>query len=241
MSDVHGVVRADGRIHGRLATACRMQPTENPDAARAGEAVLLLHGLWTNRGVMAFIARHLAARGFRAKSIGYLSAMRDFEHNAAHIAHVIAAADASRVHIVGHSMGGVVALRALNDRPDPRVHRLVLLGSPIAGCEGGRQLAESRWGARFLGKTRSLWLAMPRLDVPAGVEAGAIAGTRRFGLGGLVLRLPFPNDGVVTVEETRHPRLADHLVLPVAHSLMLVSPTVARQVAAFLETGRFAR
>lgn len=207
----------------------------------AGDAVILVHGLWTNRAVMLYLSSCLARRGFRTRSVGYLSAMRDFEHNAARIAREIAAVDARRVHVVGHSMGGVVALRAISDRPDPRVHRVVLLGAPIAGCEGGRQLARSGWGARFLGTTKSLWLAMPRLEIPAGVEAGSIAGTRRFGLGRLVLRLPFPNDGVVTVEETRHPRLADHIVLPVAHSLMLVSPAVARQVAAFLETGRFTR
>jgi pimeloyl-ACP methyl ester carboxylesterase len=218
-----------------------MPSTDQLQAARAGDAVLLLHGLWTNRAVMTFVGRRLSARGFRAVAIGYLSAMRDFDHNAAHVAQAIAGIDARRVHVVAHSMGGVVALRALGERPDPRVRRLVLLGSPIAGCEGGRQLARSRWGARLLGKTRPLWLAMPRLEIPAGVEAGAIAGTRRFGLGRLVLRLPSPNDGVVTVDETRHPRLADHLVMPVAHSLMLVSPAVARQVAAFLETGRFAR
>jgi pimeloyl-ACP methyl ester carboxylesterase len=207
----------------------------------ARDAVILVHGLWTNRAVMLYLAAALARRGFRTRALGYLSAMRDFEHNAARVAQAIAATDAKRVHVVGHSMGGVVALRALAERPDPRVRRIVLLGAPIAGSEGGRQLARSRWGARFLGTTRSLWLAMPRLEIPAGVEAGAIAGTRRFGLGGLLLRLPLPNDGVVTVDETRHPRLADHLVLPVAHSLMLVSPAVARQVAAFLETGRFAR
>jgi pimeloyl-ACP methyl ester carboxylesterase len=207
----------------------------------AGDTVILVHGLWTNRTVMLYLAGYLARRGFRTRSVGYLSAMREFEHNAARIAREIAAVDAARVHVVGHSMGGVVALRALNERPDPRVRRLVLLGSPIAGSQGGRQLARSRWGARLLGTTRSLWLAMPRLEIPAGIEAGAIAGTRRFGLGAVLLRLPSPNDGVVTVDETRHPRLADHLVLPVAHSLMLVSSTVARQVAAFLETGRFAR
>ncbi len=207
----------------------------------AGDTVILVHGLWTNRAVMLYLAAALARRGFRTRPVGYLSAMRDFEHNAARIGRAIAAADGRRVHLVAHSMGGVVALRALGDRPDPRVGRLVLLGAPIAGCEGGRQMARSRWGARFLGTTRSLWLAMPRLDIPAGVEAGAIAGTRRFGLGALMLRLPAPNDGVVTVDETRHPRLADHIVLPVAHSQMLVSPATARQVAAFLEHGRFAR
>jgi pimeloyl-ACP methyl ester carboxylesterase len=207
----------------------------------ARDAVILVHGLWTNRAVMLYLSRFLSRRGFRTRSVGYLSAMRDFEHNAARIARAIDAVDAPRVHVVGHSMGGVVALRAIGAHPDPRVHRLVLLGAPIAGCEGGRQIARSSWGARLLGATKSLWLAMPRLEIPPAVEAGSIAGTRRFGLGGLVLRLPLPNDGVVTVEETKHPRLADHLVLPVAHSLMLASPTVARQVAAFLETGRFAR
>ncbi len=207
----------------------------------AGDTVILVHGLWTNRAVMLYLAAALARRGFRTRAVGYLSAMRDFEHNAARLAREIAAVDASRVHVVAHSMGGVVALRALHERPDPRVRRLVLLGSPIGGSEAGRQLARSGWAARLLGRTRTLWLAMPRLEIPAGVEAGAIAGTRRFGLGRVVVRLPFPNDGVVTVEETRHARLADHLVLPVAHSLMLVSPAVARQAAAFLETGRFAR
>jgi pimeloyl-ACP methyl ester carboxylesterase len=207
----------------------------------AGDAVVLVHGLWMNRAVMLYLTAQLARRGFRTRAVGYLSAMQDFEHNAARVARAIAAVDAERVHVVGHSLGGVVALRAIGAHPDPRVKRLVLLGSPIAGSEGGRQFARSRWGARLLGATKALWLGMPRLEIPPGVEAGAIAGTRRLGLGRLLLRLPFPNDGVVTVEETKHPRLADHLVLPVAHSLMLVSPTVARQVAAFLETGRFAR
>jgi len=207
----------------------------------AGDAVIVVHGLWTNRAVMLYLAASLARRGFRTRPVGYLSAMRDFEHNAARVARAIAATDARRVHVVGHSMGGVVALRAISDRTDSRVHRLVLLGSPVAGSEAGRQLALSRWGGSLLGRSKPLWLAMPRLGIPAGVEAGAIAGTLRFGLGALVLRLPLPNDGVVTVDETRHPRLADHLVLPVAHTQMLVSRQVARQVAAFLETGRFVR
>ena len=218
-----------------------MESTENPEAARAGDTVLLLHGLWTNRAVMAFIARHLASRGFRTQSIGYLSAMRSFEHNVAHTCRAMQRVAASRLHFVAHSFGGVLCLRALEHARDPRVGRVILLGSPIAGSEAGRQVARSRWGGPLLGRSKPLWLAMPRLDIPAGVEAGAIAGTLRFGLGALMLRLPLPNDGVVTVDETRHSRLADHLVLPVAHTQMLVSRQVARQVATFLETGRFAR
>lgn len=207
----------------------------------SGDAVLLVHGLWTNRAVMLYLARQLARRGFRTRSVGYLSAMRSLDDNAARLARELASLDAPRVHLVGHSYGGVVCLRALERERDPRVTRVVLLGSPIGGSGAGRQFAQSRWKARLLGTTRTVWADMPQLEIPPGVEAGSIAGTWRFGLGRFFAKLPAPNDGVVAVEETRHPRLADHVVLPVAHSQMLVSPAVARQVAAFLETGRFAR
>lgn len=208
---------------------------------RSGDAVFLVHGLWTNRAVMLYLARGLARRGFRTRALGYLSAMRPLDDNAARIAHAVARLDSPRIHVVAHSYGGVVALRALERHRDPRVQRVVLLGSPVGGSDAGRQLARSRWKARLLGTTRAVWHAMPRLEIPPGVEAGAIAGTGRVGLGRFFAKLPAPNDGVVTVEETRHPQLADHIVLPVSHSLMLVSPMVVRQITAFLETGRFAQ
>jgi pimeloyl-ACP methyl ester carboxylesterase len=204
------------------------------------EPVLLVHGLWTNRAVMLYLSRALAGRGFAPRAIGYYSALDEFEHNAAHLAREIARCAGERIHIVAHSLGGLVALRALARRPDARVRRIVLLGSPLSGCHSGRVLARMRFLAPLLGTTRSLWVDLPQLDIPAGVQAGAIAGTRRMGLGSFVLRLPGPSDGAVLVEETRHPRLADHLVMPVAHSEMLVSRAVATQVAAFLAAGRFA-
>jgi pimeloyl-ACP methyl ester carboxylesterase len=207
-----------------------------------GDAVLLVHGLWMNRVVMLYLARQLRSCGFAARAVGYYSAMHDLGRNARALARAIARLDAPRVHLVAHSLGGVVALAALRDHPDPRVRRIVLLGAPLAGSASGRSLAAKRWGAPLLGTTRALWGDMPHLAIPAGVDAGAIAGDRALGLGRLIgLDVPAPNDGVVAVEETRHPQLADHLVMPIAHSEMLVSGAVARQVAAFLASGRFAR
>jgi hypothetical protein len=60
-------------------------------------------------------------------------------------------------------------------------------------------------------------------------------------LGQFFVSLDGPNDGVARVEETRLPGMADHLVLPVSHTGMLFSAEVARQSAAFLRHGRFAR
>ena len=70
---------------------------------------------------------------------------------------------------------------------------------------------------------------------------GAIAGTQQLGLAQLFVNIPGDNDGVVSVEETRLPGLADHLVMPVSHSGMLFSGAVADQCASFLRDGRFVR
>lgn len=222
-----------------------MQRLRSPDdLARRTDAppepVLLVHGLWTNRAIMLYLSRALAGQGFAPRAIGYYSTLDEFEHNAARLARAIAECAGDRVNVVAHSLGGLVVLRALARRPDARVRRLVLLGSPLTGCHSGRKMARMRYLAPLLGTTRSLWVDMPQLDIPPGLEVGAIAGTRRIGLGSIILRLPGPSDGAVLVEETRHPRLADHLVMPVAHSEMLLSRAVAAQVAAFLGTGHFA-
>jgi hypothetical protein len=104
--------------------------------------------------------------------------------------------------------------------------------------------AVSRWpfGEAILGATvRDSVLAssLERWEGPQ--EVGVIAGTLGVGLGQLVDRLEGPNDGTITVAETRLPGIADHLELPISHTGFLVSMPVAAQVARFLRTGRFAR
>ncbi|HLF09818.1 MAG TPA: alpha/beta hydrolase, partial [Gammaproteobacteria bacterium] len=70
-------------------------------------------------------------------------------------------------------------------------------------------------------------------------EVGIIAGNHSFGVGRLVRGLPLPNDGTVSVEETRLPGAADHIVLRASHFSLLWSAEVHRQILCFLERGRF--
>ena len=91
---------------------------------------------------------------------------------------------------------------------------------------------------RLLGASRDIWRSLPD-DYRPQCELGVIAGSRPWGLGSLMMRLPGTNDGVVRLEETEVTGMRDRIVLPVSHSGMLASARVAREVAAFLERGAF--
>jgi hypothetical protein len=85
------------------------------------------------------------------------------------------------------------------------------------------------------------WFAgpLPRWDLP--FDLGIIAGTRSLGLGRLAApRMPKPNDGAVSLGETRIQGAKEYLDLPVSHSGMLLSSRVASSAANFFRFGRFA-
>jgi pimeloyl-ACP methyl ester carboxylesterase len=205
------------------------------------DSVVLVHGLWTNRLVMAYLARRMAQSGFAAHSPTYRSVRRDLAENADALAALVERLPYRNVHLVGHSLGGLVVLACLARHGPRHVRRVVLLTSPVSGCETGRRLAGAAWARPFLGCTSRLWTAPEPIVVDPRYEIGTIAGTVPVGLGALVARPAGPSDGVVRTDEARYPASRDHVDLPLAHSQVLVSPLAARQIAAFLHTGRFLR
>ncbi|MFM9883566.1 MAG: esterase/lipase family protein, partial [Burkholderiales bacterium] len=188
--------------------------------------VILLHGLRMNRHVMRYLASSLGRQGFACDTWGYPSSRRDLDANANALAQRLRNESTMRIAIVAHSYGGIITLAQLQRQPDPRVHRVVLLGSPIAGSTAGVQVMRHAFGRWFAGASRPVWVNGPHVSIPTGVQVGSIAGTSRIGLGRFFARFDGPNDGVVTVDETRLPGLTDLLVMPVAHSVMLMSPRV---------------
>ena len=202
--------------------------------------VILVHGLWTPAAVFLPHGRWLQGHGYRTLRFGYPSVRATLSQNAQALRRCIAATGASEIHLVGHSLGGLVILDLLRQNADPRLRRVVLLGTPCLDSHCARRLAALRGMPALLGRSIGEWLARgPAAAVAPWPAVGVLAGTRSLGLGRVVPGLPRPNDGVVSVAETRLPGAADFIALPVAHSEMLASRRCAEQIAAFLATGRF--
>jgi len=144
------------------------------------------------------------------------------------------------VHVVAHSLGGLIACEALSTQADLPDGRLVLMGSPVRGSQAARAVASRWYGPPMLGPLAVRELARER-DIawrPAR-EVGVIAGSRSVGMGRMFAELALPNDGTVCVDETRLPGAAAHLVLDVSHTGMLFSTEVAKAAVSFLLRGQF--
>ena len=186
---------------------------------------------------MHWFGSRLAGAGFAPRALGYYSVIENTDKVTARIADALRAAPGA--HVVAHSLGGLLALKAMHGLPPERVGRVVCLGTPLAGsaaADGVRQRVPG--GGRIIGQHLQLLLDGAGA-LPAGVEIGEIAGDRPMGLGGWFARFDTPHDGTVCLAETRLPGLCDHVVIASSHSGLMFSPDAVRHTIAFLREGRF--
>ena len=205
-----------------------------------GTALVYVHGLWVS-GREAFLFRkRLADSGYAWHTFEYASTLSDMPAIAAALAGFVADLGAERVHLVGHSLGGLVILRCLASHPGLPPGRIVLLGTPCMASQAAHTVGRFRFGRQMLGQVAVEEL-MKRHDRrwDGQRELGIIAGTRSISVSRLLVQFEEDNDGTVAVSETQLPGATAHLRLPVSHSGMLLSARVARETGSFLEHGRF--
>lgn len=204
------------------------------------EHVILLHGLWMRGFALGMLHRRMMAEGFRVHRFDYLSVASSQERILGRLQARIAELAPDPVHLVGHSLGGLLALRACLAAEALPPGRVVCLGSPLKGSAAARGLAElgRHTGGVLLGHNREL-LEQGLEQWSGAREVGMIAGRMPLGLGAVLGHLEGEHDGTVAVEETRLPGLADHCVIETSHTGLLLSVEVAQRAAQFLRQGRF--
>jgi pimeloyl-ACP methyl ester carboxylesterase len=214
-----------------------------PDSSRAPGLVILVHGLWQSGLELFVMRRRLQADGsLRALFFSYPTIVGTMSNHVRRLIDCARALKAEQLHFVGHSLGGLVVLRALEITDDLPPGRAVLLGSPLQGSRTAQSLARLPFGRALLGGalTQECVEWSPR-EWSGRREVGVIAGSMGFGVGRLLANLDTAHDGTVLVEETRLPGAKDHIVVGASHTGLLVSAQVAEQTRHFLERGTFKR
>ena len=157
-----------------------------------------------------------------------------------YIERYVADSPVDQVDVIGHSLGGVLALHLLRRHPDLPVGKVICLGSPLADSSAARRTMEFALGKQLVGRT----LVDAVINEPVGAwdgqqPVGCIAGSKPLGFGHRITGIEPPHDGMVTVAETQVQGLADHRTLPVSHTGLVLDKHAADLCVNFLNNGKF--
>lgn len=215
-------------------------------APAQADCVVLLHGLSRSEYSLLLIEEVLGYHGYRVVNLSYPSESAPIGELVAHVGQSVAECGGERTHFVTHSLGGILARAWLRENRPPQMGRVVMLAPPNAGTAivdrlaGREALLEIM---QFLAGPAALELGTGPDSVPARLgpvdfELGVIAGNRAISPLGPIL-LDGPNDGTVSVASTMVEGMADHVVVPATHSLLMNNPVVIAEVLEFLRNGAF--
>jgi pimeloyl-ACP methyl ester carboxylesterase len=206
------------------------------------EEVVYVHGLWMSGGESLLLRRRLSREfGMEVHPFRYAAAASTMTEITARLQRFVRELKASRLHFVGHSLGGLVIYRFLERYPQQPPGRVVFLGTPSVSSRAAVQASHIRLVASLMGRSVADELLRPRERRWAADdrELGIIAGTQPLGFGQILAKFDEDCDGTIGVSETQLPGATDHITLPVSHLGMLVSARVARETGEFLQDGRF--
>jgi pimeloyl-ACP methyl ester carboxylesterase len=169
--------------------------------------VVYVHGLWLTGNEAGILLRRLSRElNAKTRAFSYPSVRSNISDSAQALGKFLSLQRAETLHLVGHSLGGLVILKLFEngDRVQLPPGRIVLLGSPLNGSRAAQNLARLPFGKKILGKGVHEELLTERQRRWMGQrELGVIAGSVGIGLGRLVGVHGAPSDGTIFVEETR--------------------------------------
>ena len=222
-------------------------PTPAGANTRQDDCVILLHGLGRTSGSMKLMENFL-------KDYGYLTINNDYPSTSLSIEKIsdyylprfIAECGkrSRRIHVVTHSLGGIIFRHYLQEHRLPQGSRIVMLSPPNKGSEVADRFKDQGWYRQLMGPAGQQLTTAPdslpnRLE-PIDYEVGVITGRRTLEPW-FSWMIPGEDDGKVSVARARLAEMKDFLVVNHGHTFIMNSHRVKEQVVHFLEHGYFQR
>lgn len=212
---------------------------------------ILIHGLHQNRHAMYLFAKQLQSLGYPTYCHNYASLQDSIDDHSSSLNHWLCANHDPKkpIHLIGHSLGGLVIRHFLANYPTWQIGRCVTLGTPHQGSVCANYIKHHF--APLISRAYLGALDGTCPPLPSGISLGIIAGNKPWGVG--MAFLGYHNqkykrsltatlgehDGTVYISETHLAGATDHLILPTTHTGLLIDKLATYQTVYFLEHGQF--
>lgn len=230
----------------RADSSVTLIATSAADTSARPDCVILLHGLARTSKSMRPLAEALQAANYHVVNVGYPS--RKFP--IAQLAELAIAPalckcrehTPTNIHFITHSLGGILLRQYVSNHNIPELKRVVMFAPPNKGSQVVDKLknvpgftALNGPAGKELGTNAD---SLPNTLGPVTFDLGVIAGTRSINWI-LSLYLPNPDDGKVSLENTKIEGMRDFLSVPVSHPFIMKDKNTIRQSVNYLKLGHF--
>ena len=233
----------------------------------SNEAVVFIHGFWASPANLFPLSMRVRRAGYKTSLFGYNSIGKSPAQNAKDFARFIERIDARTVHIVAHSLGGIVVKHFMDKHPMASIGRVVMIGTPLKGSEVAQHFIQYDAAKYVLGRSVERGLLGDAPPWPKDRPLGMIAGQQGFGLVTLLKMADSyisekasgrknlelgraainaaiagdgePNDGLVNLSETMSDEVTHRYELRQGHTGMLLSNETAKAALCYLQHGNF--
>jgi pimeloyl-ACP methyl ester carboxylesterase len=210
------------------------------------QCVVLVHGLWRSGVAMNSIADDLNEFDYQTVSISYPSTSMSIPEIAER--YLPPAIDeckqggAEQIHLVSHSMGGIVVRQYLQNNHLPSGSKVVMLSPPNQGSELSEKFGNEGWyqqivgpaGASLTKKESGIISTLRTIEEPVGI----IAAYRNWSVWPSTW-LPEPNDGTVSVASMMLDEMDDFVLINSGHAMIRFNDASQEQIRYFLSKGEF--